>query len=382
MASQRTAPLHGESFDMVRQTSGESGRSKSRSFLNPTGEKAGELPPKELGPVLELVMFVVFACIRAFHPVVIDASKSINENTGKKYYAYQTSSAVILQTIIILVISHGGILLTGGYKQYMKVWDVAPLVVFSINGTIYAFGDFLEMASMGSLSGAAYQILMQSKIIITALLMICAKGVYQTRLQWILLVILMCSMSGYMVLVSSGKSSGGGGVPLSGMILALFKVLMSCCGAVVSDKYMKVYKNDATHVQIARIFVAQTVVIILLSFTTDTWSNGFFTGWDDKASCVVVSFLIKTTATLYIVALLDSLLKNIAESFAVLIVYCYDVLAPWVDKEFGTATFLSVLVVVAACAAYVDSKVPIEKAAKWDKEQEELAIKAKFQAAA
>ena len=34
----------------------------------------------------------------------------------------------------------------------------------------YALGDYLEMASMGSLGGAAYQILLQSKLVITALM--------------------------------------------------------------------------------------------------------------------------------------------------------------------------------------------------------------------
>jgi len=70
---------------------------------------------------------------------------------------------------------------------------------------------------------------------------------------------------------------------------------------------------------------------------------------------------------------LDAILKNIGESISVLVIYAYDVLAPWVDKSFDVATFLAITVVVAACAAYVDSKAPIEKAAMWDKEQKEKA---------
>jgi hypothetical protein len=354
------------SFGAQRQVSeGSLPIRRTQSFLNPTGAKADIAPPKELGPVAELVIFVVFAMIRAFHPVIIDASKSVDEH-GKKFFAYQASSTVVASVIILLIISHIGVYIVGGQKQYDSIWEPKPLLVFSINGLVYSFGDYLEMASMGSLQGAAYQILMQSKIIITACLMICAKGVYQTRLQWILLVILMCSMSGYMVIESGGKGSDGG-IPLVGMLLAFLKVLMSCIGAVVSDKFMKVYKDEPFLVQIARIWLAQAVGIVLLSFTSDIWRVGFFSGWDERTCAVLGSFLIKTSATLYIVSILDSILKNIAESFAVLIIYGYDVLAPWVDKSFNVATFLSVLVVVAACAAYVDSKVPIEKAAKYDK---------------
>ena len=70
-----------------------------------------------------------------------------------------------------------------------------PFVIFSINGIVYALGDYLEMSAIGGLPAAAYQILQQSRIILTALLMIPAKGVYQTRLQWTLLAILTFSMS-------------------------------------------------------------------------------------------------------------------------------------------------------------------------------------------
>merc|ERR1712113_210841 len=100
----------------------------------------------------------------------------------------------------------------------------------------------------------------------------------------------------------------------------------------------------------------------------DVWQNGFFNGWNAMTIAVTVSFIVKSVSTLYIVALLDSILKNIAEAFSVLVIYAYDVLC--MGKQFEIATFLSVLVVVAACAAYVDSKTPIEKAKKWDKIQD------------
>merc|ERR1711972_518323 len=177
-----------------------------------------------------------------------------------------------------------------------------------------------------------------------------------------------------MIIASSGKkssSSSSGSQLFVGTVFAFAKVLISCIGAVISDKYMKIYKSDPTHVCIARTFVSRAIAIVLLSFTQDVWSKGFFSGWDAMTVMVTGSFIIKSVSTLYIVALLDSILKNIAEAFSVLVIYFYDVLA--VGKPFNIATFLSVLVVVAACAAYVDSKTPIEKAKKWDKSQDDKA---------
>merc|ERR1711920_772919 len=158
-----------------------------------------------------------------------------------------------------------------------------------------------------------------------------------------------------------------------GTIFAFLKVVISCVGAVISDKYMKEFKSDPTHVCIARTFVARAVAIVGLSFTQDVWVKGFFHGWNAMTIGVTASFIVKSVSTLYIVALLDSILKNIAEAFSVLVIYFYDILAPWVGKEFNIATFLAVLVVVSACGAYVDSKDPVDKAAKWDKLQKEKA---------
>jgi drug/metabolite transporter (DMT)-like permease len=232
------------------------------------------------------------------------------------------------------------------------------------------------MAAIGGLPAAAYQILQQSRIILTALLMIPAKGLYQTRLQWTLLAILTFAMSTYMIIASGKKdekaaSTADMSALITGFIMAFFKVIISCVGAVISDKYMKKFSEDPTHVCIARTFVARAVAIVALSFTQDIWQKGFFSGWDAMTIAVTASFIIKSVSTLYIVALLDSILKNIAEAFSVLVIYAWDVLA--MGKEFQVATFLSVLVVVAACAAYVDSKAPIEKAKKWDKAQKAMA---------
>merc|ERR1712048_899864 len=124
--------------------------------------------------------------------------------------------------------------------------------------------------------------------------------------------------------------------------------------------------KDPTHVCIARTFVARAISIVLLSFTQDVWTKGFFSGWDAMTVAVTCSFIVKSVSTLYIVALLDSILKNIAESFAILVIYGYDILAPWVSKSFDAATFMAVLVVVASCCAYIDSKATVEKASKYD----------------
>eukprot|EP00928_Gymnodinium_smaydae_P014844 TRINITY_DN1544_c0_g1_i12.p1 TRINITY_DN1544_c0_g1~~TRINITY_DN1544_c0_g1_i12.p1 ORF type:complete len:375 (-),score=99.76 TRINITY_DN1544_c0_g1_i12:395-1519(-) len=354
---------------------GEATQEKPSSFLNPTGAKAKEAPPKAIGPMMELIVFGLFVLVRAAHPVVIAQSKTEDPETGKLGFPYESSSTVIVMTVSMCFGFLGQCYMLGGKEQFKSIWEPRPFIIFSINGIVYALGDYLEMAAIGGLPAAAYQILQQSRIILTALLMIPAKGVYQTRLQWTLLAILTFSMSTYMIIASGKKDDSAAttdmGTLIVGTIFAFAKVVISCVGAVISDKYMKEFKNDPTHVCIARTFVSRAIAIVLLSLTQDVWSKGFFSGWNAMTVAVTASFIVKSVSTLYIVALLDSILKNIAEAFSVLVIYGWDVLA--MGKEFHIATFLSVMVVVAACGAYVDSKAPIDKAKKWDKAQEEKA---------
>merc|ERR1712157_454833 len=155
-------------------------------------------------------------------------------------------------------------------------------------------------ASMGSLGGAAYQVLLQSKLVITALMVWYMKGDKQAPLQWNILVLIMLSMCCYMM--------GGSSV--------------SCLCAVLADKYMKDYKNLPFYVQLTQMKVAWTLVILIISFTDGkTWQEGFFKGWTPAVWGVFASFTVKCWSTMAILSLLDSVLKNIGEASAVLVIY-------------------------------------------------------------
>merc|ERR1719262_1854964 len=109
-------PANAQPFN-VEQT-GTQTEGKPSSFLNPTGTKGSNAPPKAIGPMMELVVFFAFVIVRAFHPVVIDASKALNEETGKKEFLYQTSSAVIVMTVGMCIMNLITCYVVGGQKQF------------------------------------------------------------------------------------------------------------------------------------------------------------------------------------------------------------------------------------------------------------------------
>jgi len=338
-----------------------------------TGKEFRDLKPAASGPsaATKIALFVFFVFTRAVHPTIIDASKSINEETGKKYFAYGQMTVVLGETVVTLVVAQVMAIALGGMSEWRTIWKPGPMKVFSLIGFVYALGDYLEMASMGSLGGAAYQILLQSKLVITALMMWAIKGTKQTTLQWNILVLVMLSMCVYMM---GGSKSGGSdsGIPLVGVLNVLLKVTVSCFCAVLSDKFMKDYKDEPIYVQLVQFKCAWFATILAISIMDGkTWQNGFFAGWNGVTVGVLTSFTVKGWSTMYLLAILDSVLKNIGEASAVLVIYAAQVILPSFDDKFEIPTFLSVMVVILSVTAYVGSKSVVDKASKYDAMQQQ-----------
>mmetsp|Transcript_15711 Transcript_15711/g.31837 ORF Transcript_15711/g.31837 Transcript_15711/m.31837 type:complete len:340 (-) Transcript_15711:221-1240(-) len=333
-----------------------------------TGLEFRDLLPASAGPsaAVKIGLFTFFVFTRAIHPTIIDASKEVDPDTGKKSFPYGEMTVVLMETVVTIVVAQL-MAIAGGMDEWKSIWKPAPMKVFSFIGFVYALGDYLEMASMGSLGGAAYQILLQSKLIITALMMWAIKGTKQTTLQWNILILVMLSMCVYMI---GGSSGGDGSIPIMGVINVLLKVTVSCFCAVLSDKYMKDYKTEPIYVQLVQFKCAWFVTILALTFVDGkTWANGFFTGWSGVTLGVLASFTVKGWSTMYLLAILDSVLKNIGEAVAVLVIYVAQVALPAFEDQFEVPTFLSVMVVILSVTAYVGSKSVVEKAQKYDQSQ-------------
>jgi len=331
-----------------------------------TGAEFKDLKPAETGPsgAAKAGLFCFFVMTRAIHPTIIDASKAVDPETGKKGLLYGNMTVVLGECIFTLVAGQLIALAVGGMKEWRMCFEPNGLKVFSGIGFMYALGDYLEMASMGALSGAAYQVLLQSKLLITALMAWYVKGTGQASIQWNLLALIMLSMCVYMI---GGSSSGGddGGIPIMGVLNVLLKVTVSCLCAVLADKYMKDFKSLPFYVQMAQMKFAWLTTILLISFTGDTWSKGFFSGWTPPVYGVFASFTVKCWSTMAILSMLDSVLKNVGEATAVLVIYFMNVSLPMFPDKFEVPSFLAVSVVILSVTAYVGCKSFVDDANKY-----------------
>merc|ERR1712139_619881 len=152
----------------------------------------------------------------------------------------------------------------------------------------------------------------------------------------------------------SSSSGGDGGVPIIGLMFVVLKVFISCLCAVLTDKYMRNFRDEPIHVQIVQFKFSWVLATLTMAYTDGkTFQNGFFNGWNGVVVGVWASFTLKNWCTNYILAILDSLLKNIGEAVAVLVIYLMQVILPVFDTQFETPIFLSVMIVILAVTSYV-----------------------------
>lgn len=300
--------------------------------------------------------FFVFVMVRSFHPIIIDRSKDEN---GKLPYGKATPC--VINSAVDVIIGNLCAFLYEGMPGLQQCWNPESLKVFSAIAVAYAFGDFLEMQSMSMMGGAVYQILLQSKLVITALIMWWLRGQRQSGLQWNILLTIMISMSAFCVGQDSKSSSSEGGFPIIGFAVVMLKVVFSCMCAVLAEKYLKVFGSMPIYMQVAQLKFMWFWVSLALVYTFDSSiaSEGFFSGWDYRTCIVAASWVCKGWSTFTVLKLLDSVLKNIGEAVAVLVIYLFEVgstaMAPEIlegANEFQLSTFLMVLVVVLTVSSY------------------------------
>jgi len=297
--------------------------------------------------------FAVFIAVRSFHPIIIDISKT----DGKLPYGKATPCVV--NSAVDIVIGNSLALLFGGMPGLKQCWDPVPLKVFSAIAVVYAFGDFLEMQSMAVMGGAAYQILLQSKLLVTALIMWVMRGQRQTTLQWNVLVTIALGMSAFVLTDDSGDE--GGFQPI-GLVFVVAKVFFSCLCAVLAEKHLKAFKEMPIYSQVAQLKFAWlwTSLFLTLLFDRNVREDGFWNGWDGRTVVVAISWVCKGWSTFLVLKSLDSVLKNIGEAVAILVIYVFDVLVaesvsdflPVHGKEFHISTCLMVMVIVLTVVSY------------------------------
>lgn len=284
------------------------------------------------------LIFIVFVLSRAIHPMVIDLSKV----DGKVLYS-KNAPAMLSQLGSMLFVNSVAYY-ENGMAGVKECWQVKGFATFGLIGFWYAFGDLLEMLSMGAMSGGVYQVLLQSKLLITALMMKQMKGTGQSELQWYVLLAVTLAVSAFVIVDAGGDD--GGALPLMGVLFVLAKVAVSCYAAVLSDTQLKGMQEMSTSAKLSQMSLARVICSIILSAGELIRSPGsYFHDFDMYTCIVVVSFVTKSLLTLYLLKMLDSIQKNIGEALACIVIFLGNICLGVSVFDF-CAFLLAILVVV------------------------------------
>jgi len=298
------------------------------------------------------IIFVLMTCQRAGHNFMIGWAKG---DTGAFEFLPST----------ILVVAQLGCVLTAlaltaqvhDVKACVRGFSPSGMKYFVIVGFWYAAGDVFEMEANKYMDPATYTVLSQSKLIITAVLMIFIMKKMQTQLQWSILFVTTLAMGQYCVLQGNTIKDGYGGI-----ILALLKVVISCYVAVLNENAMK-QQDEVFLVQFVQVKLTQMLWAAAYSIIRDyngITEKGFFSGYDERTWILIFGgFVVKALLTQYIIKILDSLLKNITEVLAVLLVYFANIMV--LDGNFVVSHFIAVLTVMLSVYSYVLTKKKAKK---------------------
>mmetsp|Transcript_21857 Transcript_21857/g.50497 ORF Transcript_21857/g.50497 Transcript_21857/m.50497 type:complete len:160 (+) Transcript_21857:3-482(+) len=159
--------------------------------------------------------------------------------------------------------------------------------------------------------------------------------------------------------------------------MVAMKVTVSCLCSVLADKHMKDYKSEPIYMQLVQFKVVWVLTLLaLMSMDGSALSNGLLYNWTPITYGALVSFTVKGWSTMYLLAVLDSMLKNIGEACSVLVSYLFVVFSASFDDKYENETFICVMVVVLSVTAYLLSKDAQQKADKYDMATRAAALRA------
>jgi len=139
------------------------------------------------------------------------------------------------------------------------------------------------------------------------------------------------------------------------------KVVLSCLNAVFTEKILKQCSDTPLVHQIVHMKVFWCLWSVLIMGLMEGpgvyMPSRFFNGWGTGVLLVIATYVIKNWSGTFLLKRLDSLLKNVAEAFAMIVLYILE-LSPIVgqQKKFELPTFMVTILVVLLVWSYLESK--------------------------
>ena len=200
---------------------------------------------------------------------------------------------------------------SSGKSFYEEVFgDVEQLKKVSVPSLLYVVQNNLQFMATSNLPAEAYQVLIQMKIISTAIFSRKILKRFQSTGQW--LSILSLSLGAAIVQTSFSKVSGN--IAEFNPLLGIFAVLFSCVTSGLAGAYNESALKEKKIRLITRNFQMISVSIVMAIFSClRDWKEiaafGFFKGYDQNVFAVIFLQAMGGLITSFVVKYTDSIIK-------------------------------------------------------------------------
>jgi len=283
-----------------------------------------DTPAKLFVFIFYIGLFVTYACL--------------NENAKRQHITFNSSHAVWIQTLFKIVLAAGCYLHTDGSVRDMMQGirsNKRYFYLYVIPAGLYGLYDILAYVNLRNFDAPTYFLLMNFKLVVTAILHNRFFSKTLSRNQWVALVVITagCALKTHGDHAESAAAGGGVGPSLWAYILLSVQILSSAAAAVYNEGLLK--GDSSVSVNLQNVFMyADTFLLILLSHITglSAYSNagqqngssgGLFASLSVLCSIHIFPMILIMScigiATSLFLKLLDSIKKSIASSLELVV---------------------------------------------------------------
>lgn len=202
---------------------------------------------------------------------------------------YNTGAIILTVEFLKLAVSLGSIYREDPNMSEIRQFSLKQFALFSVPGLIYCVNNNLFLWIVTQISPSIFQILLNLRIVVSAVLFRCLLGRQLSTWQWLSTVTLTIGASLAQV---SGLTSNTTGFSFFGLMLTLLYTLLSTVAGVYSEVLLK---NDKLSLHGANSALYTWGVIFngaMLVIQSQQSSGGFFRGWDYGITWVTLSLFV------------------------------------------------------------------------------------------
>jgi drug/metabolite transporter (DMT)-like permease len=263
------------------------------------------------------------------------------ENFMRGPAVYEAASIPLLSALVSIAIGFALAAKNGQLGMIFTKEHAKMCLLFQPAAVGFGISQFMGFFNLDFLTPDTLKVFDQSRLLVTALVMLLLLGKRYSRATWISLVVITLAAVMYGQVKSLDAGSGGAAdknVPV-GALLVLLNAFVTALAGVWAEKFMKAYKSVPFYIQKIYLELGNVVTQLIMIFAilpaikpgiTNVKNLGFniFHGWGSNPYVIILFFVffVKSYLQGILVKRMSSLVKQLSQVVATALVYFFAIM--------------------------------------------------------